>query len=77
MRVKPFHGDSSHPTDTPTENGDPETVRDAFANVLDSVRLKFTHGRQLKNGSRRTYLDKIEVDLLPETSCQLTTTSRS
>jgi DNA invertase Pin-like site-specific DNA recombinase len=56
-------------------SGDPETVRDAFSNVLDSVRLKFNHDRQLKNGYRRTYLKKIEVDLLPEISCLLTMTS--
>jgi site-specific DNA recombinase len=46
--------------------GDRAKVRDCFAFFTESVRLEFKHGRELRNGSRRTYLAKLEVDLLDD-----------
>jgi hypothetical protein len=46
-------------------DADPEAVRDVLASVVESVTLKFEHGRQYKNGARRTHLAGIEIELLP------------
>jgi DNA invertase Pin-like site-specific DNA recombinase len=60
-----------------TAAGDLEAVRDLFAGVVREIRLQFRHGRQLRNGSRRTWLAAVQVDLLPEVSYLLSSRTRT
>jgi site-specific DNA recombinase len=46
-------------------DAEPEAVRDVVASVVESVTLRFAHGRPRKNGARRAHLAGIELELLP------------
>jgi site-specific DNA recombinase len=44
----------------------PAAARDALAGLVSKITLKFEHGEEVGGGRRRTVLDSLEVDLLPE-----------